>query len=263
MARQTYRIVLVIGDDHKEIIKKYSADTTVDKHLFMKFDDAALNKENRLKMIEGIMTSSSIPLSEAQKDIYKNLYLDLKEMDDFEYYRTVTDGCFYDEETGDAYTTKNTNAYYQYERCPQSRLIKLGEESTFANPFILLNGEKSYSAKVGDIDWSKMHMTNAAPYEAAWEMVVENRKPKNSTEKRIYDVMKNKIDYFTVNFKDKDEYVKHSCSFWCYGVATKDWYKEIDYTISDKDWVANFYDRFIKTLDENELLTIYEVKAID
>lgn len=49
MARQTYRIVLVIGDDHKEIIKKYSADTTVDKHLFMKFDDAALNKENRLK----------------------------------------------------------------------------------------------------------------------------------------------------------------------------------------------------------------------
>ena len=97
MARQTYRIVLVIGDDHKEIIKKYSADTTVDKHLFMKFDDAALNKENRLKMIEGIMTSSSIPLSEAQKDIYKNLYLDLKEMDDFEYYRTVTDGCFYDE----------------------------------------------------------------------------------------------------------------------------------------------------------------------
>ena len=52
MARQTYRIVLVIGDDHKEIIKKYSADTTVDKHLFMKFDDAALNKLHVMDCIE-------------------------------------------------------------------------------------------------------------------------------------------------------------------------------------------------------------------
>ena len=263
MSRQTYRIILVIGDNHEEIVKKYSADTTVDKYLFMKFDDAAINKENRLKMIEGVLTTPTIPLSEVQRDIYKNLYLDLKEMDVFEYYQNVTEGCIYDEETGDAYSTKNPNAFYQYERCPQKRWIKLNEESTFSNPFVLLNGEKSYSARVGDIDWPKMHMTNTAPYEAAWEMVVEGRKPTNRQEKHIYDVMKNKTDYFTENFKDKDEYIKHSCSFWCYGVATNDWYKEVDYTISDKEWVSTFYDKFIKTLDNNELLTIYEVKGLD
>lgn len=263
MSRQTYRIILVVGNNHEDIIKKYSADTTVNKYLFMRREDASLNKENRLKLIKGIISSSTIPLSDVQKDIYKNLYLDLKEMDDFEYYQSVTEGCTYDEETGDAYTTKNPNAYYQYERCPQKRWLKTGEESTFSNPFILLDGEKSYSAKVGEIDWPRMHMTNTEPYDAAWEMVVNGREPSNKQEERIYDVMKNKIDYFTDNFKDKDEYIKHSCSFWCYGVATDEWYKEVDYTISDKEWVSTFYDRFIKTLNEDKLLTIYEVKSID
>lgn len=265
MPRQTYRIVLVVGNDHKNIIKKYSADTSVDKYLFMKRDDAGTNKQNRLKLIEGVMTSSTIPLTDVQRDVYKNLYLDLKEMDDFEYYQTVTDdwGCTYDEVTGDAYSTRNPNAYYQYERCPQLRWLKLGEESTFSNPFILIDGSKSYSARVGEIDWSKMHMTNTAPYIAAWETVVDCRKPQNEQEKHIYDMMKNKTEYFTVNFKDKEEYVRHSCSFWCYGVATDEWYKEVDYTISDKEWVSTFYDKFIKTLNKDELLTIYEVKGLD
>ena len=39
-------------------------------------------------------------------------------------------------------------------------------------------------------------------------------------------------------------------------------YQELDYRISDKKWISEFYERFIKNLDENEILSIYEVKRI-
>lgn len=262
MAQQTFRIVLVVGENHKEIIKKYSADTTVDKHLFMKREDAAKQKEKKMEIIKGMIEMKDGFLTDAQKEIYNNMYLDLKEMDDFEYFTTITEGCTYDETTGDAYTTTNPNAYYKYERCPQATLDKYGEESPFANPFVLKDGTISYTAKVEDIDWTKMHMSNTLPYEVAWETVIEGRKPKNESEEKIYTFMKDKRDYFTNNFKNKDEYIKHSCSFWCYGVANENWYKEVDDTVRDIEWTSTFYDKYIKTLKGDEVLTIYEVKAV-
>ena len=35
---------------------------------------------------------------------------------------------------------------------------------------------------------------------------------------------------------------------------------ELDETTSQFEWVKNFYDRFIKPLDDNTLLTIFECK---
>lgn len=46
-------------------------------------------------------------------------------------------------------------------------------------------------------------MANTAPYIAAWEMVVEGRKPSNEQEQKIFDVMHTKVDYFKDNFKIK------------------------------------------------------------
>lgn len=261
MANQIFRIILVIGENHQEIIKKYSANTKIDSYLYLRRADAGKNKEKRLKIIKEILNNDSL-LTDIQKEAYQNVYMDLKEMDDLEYFASITEGCTYDDENGDAYSTENPNAYYKNERCPQISLDKYGEESTFANPFMLKNGTISYTAKVDDIDWSKMHMINTLPYEIAWETVVEGRKPKTDKEKTIYSCMKNRINYFTDNFKSKEEYLKHSCSFWCYGVATNEWYKEIDYTISDIEWTSTFYDKYIKTLKGDEVLTLYEVKAL-
>ena len=262
MSRQLYRIVLVIGDNHEEIIKKYSADTKVERYLFMKREDANKHRLSRLKRIKTILDNKELPLTENQKELYKMMYLDIKDMSDADYYQEVTDGCHYDEITGDAYSDTNINDYYQYAHCPQKRFLKTKEESTFSNPFILKDGSRSYSAKVKEIDWSKMHMANTAPYIAAWEMVVEGRKPSNEQEQKIFDVMHTKVDYFKDNFKNKDEYVHHSCSFWCYGVATSDEYKELDYTISDTEWIRTFYDKFIVPLDGEQRLTIYEVRSL-
>lgn len=49
----------------------------------------------------------------------------------------------------------------------------------------------------------------------------------------------------------------------CYGVVTEDGYDEVTYQISDKDWVAKFYDKYIKPIKGNPLLTIYEVRSLN
>jgi hypothetical protein len=74
--------------------------------------------------------------------------------------------------------------------------------------------------------------------------------------------MSNRLDYF-MNFNNSDEYVKHSCSFWTYGVATEDKYEEVSFNVSDKEWVAKFYDKYIKNIKGNPLLSIYEVRSLN
>ena len=74
--------------------------------------------------------------------------------------------------------------------------------------------------------------------------------------------MQNRVSYFS-NFADKNEYVKHSCSFWCYGVITQNGeYHELDYKVRDKDWVSGFYERFVKNLPDETTLAIYEVRNL-
>lgn len=264
MAQSGFKKILVIGNNHEEIIKKYSADTKVEKYVYMKRDDAEKNQRKYLKYLETLLNNKEIKLPEYQREVYQDLYMDIKEMDDFEYYLYATKGCTYDEDNGDALTDKNPNAHYQYEKCYQKSLLKYGEEGegTFSNPFHLLDGSLSYSAKKEDIDWSVEHMYHTDIYEAAWDIVVNGREPQNKQEEIIKNNMSRKLNYF-MNFKNKDEYVKHSCSFWCYGVATDKEYIEMDGTTEDKQWVANFYDRFIVPLPDDTLLTIYEAKSLN
>ena len=49
MSKITYRTILVIGDNHQEIAKKYSSDTKVAPHIFMKFDDAEKERKNHIR----------------------------------------------------------------------------------------------------------------------------------------------------------------------------------------------------------------------
>ena len=264
MAKSVFRTVLVIGDNHEELIKKYSADTKVEEHVKCRLDDAEHLHKSFLKLIETILESKDLNISENQRDNYKKLYLNIKEMSDFEYYQYYTKGCRYDEETGDALTDENPNAHYRAERCYENRLRNHNEEGPFSNPFWLNDATKSYSARFNDICWKRIHMYDKETeiYKRAWELVVDDDEPKDEKEERIKANMIGKLGYF-LNFKDKDEYIRHSCSFWCYGVITENGYDEVTYQISDKDWVANFYDKYIKNIKGNPLLTIYEVRSLN
>ena len=88
MTKITYRTILVIGDNHEEIVKKYSADTKVNKYVKLKFADAEKERKKHIKLLETILTDKRIPLSDSQYDIYKEMYLSFNAMDDFEYFRS-------------------------------------------------------------------------------------------------------------------------------------------------------------------------------
>lgn len=261
MSANILKTILVIGDNPDAIVKKYSADTKVEKYLAYKRDDAASMQRKHIKLVEELLKNKSFNLSESQKDVYKSLYHNLKDMSDFEYFLYITKGCTYDESTGDAYSTDNPNAYYRSEKCYDKRLKKYGEEAPCCNPFKLKDGTLSYSARMGEIEWAKNHMYNTGIYESAWDLVVNDKEPVSEQERQIKEHMKNRIVYFS-NFSSKEEYVRHSCSFWTYGIATEKKYEEVNYKIKDKDWVANFYDKYIAELDGGTLLTLYEAMAL-
>lgn len=269
MSKITFRTVMVVGNNPDELIKKYDLDTKVEPYIKLKRSDAEKTRKMHLKFIENVLTSNKIVLTDKQREIYKNIYLDISDMDDAEYFEQTTIGCTYDEETGDALTTVNPNAFYQHAINPQKRLDATNEEHDFANPFILLpeEGEEkgeviSYTAKKCEIDWDRMHMWNTHIYERAWDLCVNDEEPFNEQEKTIKDNMSKRMDYFD-NFATKEDYVDHSCSFWCYGYLDENGYKELDHTISDKEWVKTYYDRFVKPIKDDEIVSLYVVRAID
>ncbi|MBP5456176.1 MAG: hypothetical protein J6Y37_06725 [Paludibacteraceae bacterium] len=263
MNRSVIRTVLVIGDDPETIAKKYSADTEVESHLKLRRSDAASERQRHLSVLENILDNRDIlELSVSQIETYKSEYHTILGMDDFVYYLHKTEGCYYDVETGDAYTTENPNAHYKCERCYQNRLTKFGEEGQFSNPMWLNDGSKSYSARLDDICWERNHLYGPSldVYRRAWEVVVDGDEPVDERERKIKAQMSPR--YF-LNFGNKDEYAIRSCSFCCYGVATEDSYTEITYKDDDAEWEMSFYDRFVKGLNGNPLLTIYEVRSLE
>ena len=265
MAKVTYRTILVIGDNHKEIAAKYSADTKVEPYIKMRFDDAEKEQKKHLKLIETILTDNRLPLSYSEYEKYKDLYLEISKMDSFEYFRMMTDGCIYDETTGDALSTLNPNAFYKYEHCQQHRLEVTGEEGSFSDPFPLKDGTKSYSAHFNEIDWGVLHQNadKMILYGRAWELVVNDDTPMTEQEEDIKERMCNRTEYFD-NFKTKEEYVNYSTSFWYWGIATEKKYEEVNYKVSDIDWCCNFYEKYIKGLEKsNPLITIYETHSLD
>ena len=264
MAKTVFRTVLVIGDNHEELIRKYSADTKVERYVKCTLDDAEKLHKSFLKLIETMLNCKELKLTESQIENYKKLYLNIKEMSDFEYYQYYTRGCFYDEETGDALTDENPEAHYKYEKCYEESLRTKNEEGPFSNPFWLNDATRSYSARYNDICWERMHMFEGECelYRRAWELTVNDDEPKNEQEVKIKTNMMGRLGYF-LNFGSKEEYVTHSCSFWCYGVINEDGYNEVTYNVSDKEWVANFFDRYIKPIKGNPLLTIYEVRSLN
>lgn len=259
MDSRGYRTLLVIGENHLDIAKKYSLDTKVEPYIRYHFDDAEKLHIKYLKVLENLIKTYQ-DVSQKVADKYKEMYDEYREMDDFEYYQQLTYGCQYDED-GNAWSTENPWAEYQYERCYDKRIKQdQRNEANFSNPFILKNGKKAYSALVKEIDWEKNHMYNTEIYQSAWDICVNGKEPVTEEEKLIKQNFGRRKDYFS-NFKSADEYIKHNCSFWTYGVATDE-----KYICADKDnaidWTTNFYDRFIKDLNPDERLSIYEIKLL-
>ena len=256
-----FRTVLVIGENHRDIAAKYSADTKVGKYERYELNQAPKLHREYIKSIEAtIRRLEGAEEFEKIVGMYRDMLEEYREMDDFEFFQVLTSGCEYDKD-GNALSDENPDAHYQFEKCYDDR-IRADQrfEAPFSDPLILKDGTKAYSAKAGDVDWPMMHMRKAPLYRVVWEVCVDGRPPENEDEETAYKVMNGRTAYFA-NFKDKEEYAGHCSAFWTYGVATEEGYTECGG--NDIEWTNGFYDRFVKGLEPSETVSIYEVKLLD
>lgn len=237
--------VMVVGDNHKELMDKYSFDLEVEPYIRYEYLKADKYQNNSIKALDNLLNNADkVGLEPQLKEGLERRIKALKKMTPFEYYRELTEGLYYDE-NGNALTTENPNGHWVTARIGKN----------FSLPLKLKDGTETYSAKADDIDWWAMNEPTAM-YEAAWEMVMEGREPTNAAEERVYESMKDKIAYFS-NFKDKDDYVTYSTSYWNYAFVDKNGWVDM----SDEDerkWITNFFERFVKNIDPNDTVTIYE-----
>lgn len=237
--------VMVVGDNHKELMDKYSLDLEVDSYVRYEYLKADKYQSNSIKALDNLLShGDEIGLEPQVKESLERRIKILKGMTPFEYYRELTEGMYYDE-NGNALSTENPNGHW--------KTARIGKN--FSLPLKLKDGTESYSARACDIDWDAMNEPTEL-YEAAWEMVVDGREPTNEQEERVYESMKDKLTYFS-NFKSKEDYVTYSTSYWNYAFVNKDGWVDM-VNEDERKWINNFYDRFIATIDPNDLVTIYE-----
>lgn len=243
--------VLVVGDNPQELLSDYDANKEVPQYIKYKYLDASKYKDGAVKVLQKLLTDyDKIGIN---KDTYGMLEERMKllgKMSSFEYYKELTDGMYYDE-NGNALTNENPKG--KWSTCHIGR--------NFSIPFKLTNGNESYEAKVGDIDWEFMCNSRRPIYEAAWEIVMEGRDPTTDQEKQILASMKDKTEYFS-KFSSKGDYVSYNSSYWNYAFLDSNGWKDVDSDSVPKDnerwWVDNFYEKFIKPLPNDSNLSIYE-----
>lgn len=242
-------VCIVAGDNPSDMMNEYDKNKHIEKQIVYKYSDASLLRSQYLQAYN-IMLSNNTTLTDSEREYIKMTIDDISDMsvDDF-YYDLVTDYEI-DEKTGDAITYSNKNGKWSS--------YQIGK--IFSVPFLLKDGRETFQAKKSDIDWDKIHLHDGEIYKRAWEMVVDGSKPENDYEQQIYENMQDKKAYF-LKFETKENYVTSNTAFWGYAFLsdTTGWI-DADNCSDQYSWMSNYFDMFIKNLDDNTLLTIYECK---
>ena len=247
MIERNFFEAIVAGDNPASLVQPYNKNILSKEPVVVyKFKDAEFLKAKHIQFYNGLIYSGKFTDDEVEN---------LKQTRD-EIMHISAEDFFYDlacdyeiDEEGNAVTNKNLNGKYSFYQ----------NGKLFSVPFITLDGKETFQARKKDIDWSKMHLNGKKVYENAWDMVMGKKKPKTDEDRLIYENMKNRIEYFRL-FGTKENYVLQSTAFWAYAFVDKNGWTELDETVSQFGWVKDFYDRFIKPLDDDTLLTIIECK---
>ena len=248
MKNSRFFSVMVVGENPNELMENYKYGKKVEPYVAYKYLDAEKYKKTTIKLIEGLINNfDSIKIDGLHLDTLKSRLKDLENMSNFEFYKELTEGLYYDEE-GNALSDENPDGHWN--TCNIGR--------NFAIPLKLKDGSESYTARNKDIDWDAMHKANKKVYASAWELVMEGREPSTDEERTIYNSMKDKDMYFS-KFKSKEHYVNYSTSYWNYAyVDEKQKWVDINSAKNEEEWINAFYERFVLPLHDNDLITIFE-----
>lgn len=239
-------VCITAGENPDEMMQEFDKSKKGEKKLIYKYSDAKSIKE---KFIKAYSTLLSRETNNFKKEYIKSTIQDFSEMDNDEFFDYIakSQGLTIEEETGDAYSDGSDNGKWSS--------YSIGK--LFSIPFLLNDGREVYQARKKDIDWEHVHLSGGDIYRRAWEMVVDGDAPQTPYEEVIYNNMKDKRAYFD-KFETVDNYVTSNTAFWGYAFLSKEtgW---VDATDEDQfAWMSNYYDRFIKGLPDDTLLTIYE-----
>lgn len=242
-----YFSVIVIGDNPDSEIEKYDSMRDVSKpYIIYKYSDIHKIRLERIKFYSEFMKNT--------KDLniingIKKQLNSLNSMSDIEYYSQLGELHSYDL---DKNIISTENPFGKWITCDKGGRI-------FSNYLKDFNDNGINCAKECDIDWSLIHLREDKVniYNRTWDLCVNKINPETDKDKEILKNMR-KYDSYFKNFLNKDEYVKVSSSFWSYAVIdnNKMWFDMEN--VDEFDWIINFYDKFIKDLDPNTLITIYE-----
>lgn len=240
--------LMVVSDTPDEVIKKYDANLTVEPYIKYYYKDISKYRKKAIKVAQDVVDNSDkFGLTPFMKAYFDDKVKTLKSTTDFDYYTSICSGCSFDVD-GNALTTENPNA--KFSTCRVGRNLCI--------PLKLKNGTEVLQAKAGDVEWSKMHMepSSVNTYTAAWQLFNKEKKPETSVEKQIYENIKYQKRYFE-GFNSQEDYVNYCCSYWNYAYADDNQWQDAD-DRKNYDWITTFYDKFVKNLKPDSLITIYE-----
>jgi hypothetical protein len=287
--------VLVIGDNVEEQLAKYDESIVMEKYVKHTKEQLIIEEKKSIEDYKNTTYADYLadPVKYAENVTNEKHLNYLKE--DFPKTLEMTDEEIYQQAIkweepedigpdGEVYSTYNPHSKWDwYEvggRFAGQITVKDGVEIENPNfswgwrdedkETIIASGHKTDSAYVKDIDFTKMHRTEKDYKKSLryWELIVEGAKPKNKEEEEMVKFNWYKPEFYLERYKDKETYAKCSSSFSMWAVV-KDgvWYEKgnmgwwaMSSETNDEavDWEMNFFDRFIKDLPEDTLITVVD-----
>ena len=147
MTGSKFHTVMVVGDNPEELMKKYDISLKVAPYIKFKYLDADKMRKNACKVMQELIKNrDKFGFNDLQADYFKEKLKSLNSMSSFEYYSSLTEGMYYDE-NGNALSEENPNGKWT--------TYALGRN--FSYPLKLKNGEESYQAMMAQM----LAMTNS------------------------------------------------------------------------------------------------------
>lgn len=249
MSKSKFLTVMVVGDNPDKLMEKYDKSLKVKPYIKYRYLDAEKMRNNSLKVLTEITDKpEKFTLNKFQTDYFKERLKAINAMTPFEYYKTITEGMFYDE-NGDALSEVNPNGKWD----------KYNLGKNFSYPLKLKDGKEAYQALAKDVDWDGMHMNKeyVKLFETIWSLVIDDEEPLNKQEEDIKANWINKKNYLS-NFKTVDDFVSHNCAYWNYAFLDENGWVDVDDESDETKWIVDFFERFIEPLKDDDLVTIYE-----
>ena len=238
--------LMVVSNTPDEVIKKYDATKKVEPYIKYYYKDAKKYRKSSIKMAQDVIDNADkLGCNDVMKDYFKEKLQTLKSMSDFEYYTYITNGLTYDND-GNAISEEN----------PDGKWSSCSIGKNLCIPLELKSGGQSLQAKAGEVDWEKMNKGDVEGYTKIWKLYHKEIEPETNEDKQIYENIKYQKRYFE-EFNSLDDFLAYSCSYWCYAYADDEKWVDAD-SHKNFDWITSFYDKFIKPLKDDDLVTIYE-----